>query len=80
MIIDGVEYVRADEKTEHPKERPEDWYIVRTYASGVFAGRLVEYNCGTTNGKLIDSRRLWYWSGAAALELVCVGNPGDNAE
>ena len=44
--------------------------IVRTYSAGVFAG-YVE----TRNGKEVmmrDTRRLWYWDGAASLSQLAV--------
>lgn len=44
--------------------------IARGYKSGVHAG----YLAGETNGRitLIDSRRIWYWSGAASLSEIAV--------
>ena len=45
-------------------------YIVRTYSAGVFYGKIK-----SRNGKevvMIDSRRLWYWNGAASLSELAV--------
>ncbi len=42
-----------------------DYFIVRTYSAGVFAG-----NIETENNKevtLKNARRLWFWDGAASL-------------
>jgi len=46
------------------------YVIVRTQNAGVFAGYLVS-NTDTT-ATLTDSRRLWYWSGAASLSQLAV--------
>jgi len=46
------------------------YVIVRTYSAGVFAGFLFR-----ENGKevvLKNSRRLWYWKGAASLSQLAV--------
>jgi len=54
-------------KRTKAKER---YVIVRTYSAGVFAGILV-----SEKGRevcLKDSRRLWYWSGAASLSQMAV--------
>jgi len=45
-----------------------DYVIVRTYSAGVFAGTLV-----SRKGKevaLKNSRRIWYWKGAASLSQL----------
>lgn len=46
------------------------YVIVRTYSAGVFAGELV-----SRKGQevvLKNSRRLWYWKGAASLSQLAV--------
>lgn len=46
------------------------YVIVRTYSAGVHAGTLI-----SRKGKevvLKDSRRLWYWDGAASLSELAV--------
>lgn len=46
------------------------YVIVRTYSAGVFAGTLE-----SRKGKecvLTNSRRLWYWQGAASLSQLAV--------
>ena len=65
--IDEVEYVRADLVS---KEVEKDYVVVRTYSAGVHAGELVE-----RKGKevyLKNSRRLWYWDGAASLSQLAM--------
>ena len=44
------------------------YYIVRTYSAGVFAGYIK-----SRKGKevvMTDARRIWYWSGAATLSQL----------
>ena len=46
------------------------YVIVRTYSAGVFAGYLV-----SKKGKEVElkqSRRLWYWKGAASLSQLAI--------
>jgi hypothetical protein len=46
------------------------YVIVRTYSAGVHAGTLE-----SRNGKevtLTNSRRIWYWSGAASLSQMAI--------
>ncbi len=54
----------AEEKDGMP------YVIVRTYSAGVFAGYLENRN--KKDVKMIDARRLWYWSGAASLSQLSV--------
>lgn len=54
------------------------YVIVRAQGAGVFAGELVERK--GTEVSLRNSRRLWYWSGAASLSELAVrgtSRPGD---
>jgi len=44
--------------------------IVRCQGAGVFLAQVVERK--GTEAKLKDSRRLWYWSGAASLSQLAV--------
>ena len=51
------------------------YVLVRTYSAGVFAGTLK-----SRNGKeieLINSRRIWYWSGAASLSQLAMEGTSD---
>ena len=48
----------------------EDYFIVRTYSAGVFAGEIV-----SREGKEVvmkNARRLWYWDGAASLSQLAM--------
>ena len=50
--------------------KKEKYVIVRTYSAGVHAGTLV-----SQKGKevvLMNTRRIWYWKGAASLSEMAV--------
>jgi len=46
------------------------YVIVRTHSAGCFAGELVSRSADGTQAELRESRRLWYWSGAASLSQL----------
>ena len=51
----------------------EQYYIVRSYKAGVFAG-----NIKTRDGSevtMTNVRRIWYWDGAASLSQLAVEGP-----
>ena len=52
-----------------------DYVIVRTANAGVHAGYLAEKN--GIEVLLKDSRRLWYWSGAASLSELAMHGVAD---
>ncbi len=68
VIINGKEFVRKDliEKAQGLDGMP--YKIVRTYSAGVFAGYVESRN--GQEAVLRQSRRLWYWDGAAALDQL----------
>ena len=62
IIVDGVEYVRAQDVTNAT--------LVRTYSAGVHFGEVV-----SQEGKVVvlkNARRLWSWKGAASLNQVAL--------
>ena len=67
--LDDVEYVRKDSVAVPAQQLDGMKYVVvRTYSAGVHAGYLE-----SKNGKevvLKQSRRLWYWDGAASLSQL----------
>ncbi len=70
IVINGVEYVRADSIPSVPAE-PFDgmpYCMVRTYSAGVFAG-YIESREGK-EATLRNARRIWYWDGAASLSQL----------
>lgn len=67
ITINGDVYVKKG--TVQP-ETNSGYSIVRCQGAGVFMAQIVERN--GTEAKLKDSRRLWYWSGAASLSQLAV--------
>lgn len=64
--IDGICYVKKDSQPE----LTEDYVIIRTYSAGVHAGYLVKQNGQEV--ELKNSRRIWYWDGAASLSQLAM--------
>ena len=64
ITIDGIDYIKKDTiKQKAEKVDGMECVMVRTYSAGVHFGYLKK-----REGKevtLINSRRVWYWSGAA---------------
>lgn len=46
--------------------------IIRTNRAGVFFGTLAEFDATNRIAALHDTRRLWYWNGAASLSQLAV--------
>jgi len=74
LMINNVEYVRKDQ-TQNMAEKVAglEFCIVRTYSAGVFAGYVKD-----RIGKeltLINSIRLWQWSGASLSQVSQEGCP-----
>ena len=71
MIIDDVEYVRADQQ-QKPAINTDGlpYVVVRSRDSGAHAGFLVREDGNTLT--LTESRRLWYWDGAATLSQIAI--------
>jgi hypothetical protein len=53
-------------------KKKEQYYIVRCYSAGVFMAQIVSRSKDGTQAKLKDSRRLWYWKGAASLSQLAI--------
>jgi hypothetical protein len=73
IIIDGVTYIPESEATSNVPSKSVKgmkYVICRTYSAGVHAGYLKE-SVGK-EATLINSRRLWFWSGAASLSQLAV--------
>ena len=82
MMIDDVKYVRED--SANTKLAPESlgmkYCVVRTYSAGVHIGYVSEFgDKHPQHAKLIDSRRLHYWNGAASLSQVAVDGVDDTS-
>lgn len=65
--INGVKYVK---KGAAPPDTNTGYFIVRCQGAGVFMAQVVELK--GTEAKLKDSRRLWYWAGAASLSQLAM--------
>lgn len=52
-----------------------DYVIVRTYSAGVHAGYLLRHEGKEV--ELRNSRRIWYWSGAATLNQLATEGTSD---
>ena len=73
--INGVVYVK---KTSVLEANDENYVVVRTQNAGVHAGFLKSEN--NTEVTLTNTRRLWYWKGAATLSQIAgqgISKPGD---
>ena len=71
IVIDNVIYVRKDSiKTEAVNKNGLKYVIIRTYSAGVHAGYLLKKDGNEVT--LIDSRRIWYWDGAASLSQLAM--------
>ena len=77
ITIDDVEYVRADSAPSLAKDVDGLRYVlIRSRDAGCHAGYLKEDN--ETCVVLLNSRRLWYWSGACSLsQLAMDGSEGE---
>lgn len=73
ITIDGITYVpKGSIAPSAPAQSVKGmkYCIIRTYSAGVFAGYVKE-----RKGKeavILNSRRLWYWKGAASLSQLAM--------
>jgi len=67
--INNVDYVRKDSVPD-VQETLKDYFIVRTYSAGVFAGNIVKRDGQEV--EMSNARRLWYWDGAASLSQLAL--------
>lgn len=75
MMIDDVKYVRADAVTKEADNVDGMQYcVIRAYGAGVFCGYVKEKKCELNgiNVDLVNSRRIYYWSGACSLSQLAV--------
>jgi hypothetical protein len=72
IVVDGITYVPQSEanKEKAVSFKGLKYVIVRTYSAGVFAGYLKKKT--GQNGILLNTRRLWYWDGAASLSQLAI--------
>lgn len=82
IIIDGIEYTPKGDAQLAKDVKGMKYCIIRTYSAGVFAAYVKDSSVGggTRTSILLNSRRLWKWSGAASLSQLAVDgvkSPGD---
>ncbi len=66
MIINGEKYIKESDINN----KVGNYAIIRTYSAGVHAGHIEQRDGKEV--KLINSRRIWYWKGAASLSQLAV--------
>ena len=64
--INEIEYIRKDSIPVIS----DDYFIVRTYSAGVFAGNITKREGQEV--EMSNARRLWYWDGAASLSQLAM--------
>jgi len=77
MVIDGVKYVRSDEKSNVNLKDGLTLCIVRTYSAGVFIAWVDYDSCDFFNCKLTDAIRIWKWAGAFTLSELAVNGTSE---
>jgi len=79
--VNGIDYVRADSISNlAPKTDDMNYCVVRTYSAGVHIGYVEEFGIKQPqHAKLINSRRLHYWNGAASLSQVAIDGVDDTS-
>ena len=50
-------------------------YIVRANGAGVLYGEITKFDNDHAVVEMKDARKIWYWSGAAAVEQLAVTGP-----
>lgn len=83
IVIKGITYVpKGQENKLASQVDGMDYVLIRTYSAGVHFGYLAkkESTLAGVEVKLINARRVYYWSGAASLSQMAmegVTNPND---
>lgn len=80
ISIDGVNYVREGDKPAKDLDGMK-YCVVRTYSAGVHIGYVKEFATKhqPQYARLINSRRLHQWSGAASLSQVAMDGVSVNS-
>lgn len=68
--IDDIEYIRKDSIPS--LNNNENYSIIRTQNAGVHAGYLQSTDIKNGSVVLKNSRRIWYWDGAASLSQLAL--------
>jgi len=71
IIVNGEKYIKASQVNQPPVQLDGKTYcIVRTYSAGVFAGYIDRKSVKDQCATIFNSRRIWYWEGAASLSQL----------
>lgn len=70
LTINGITYVPKSQVTQPASKDGLPYVVIRSRDSGCHAGYLKSKTGDSV--VLIDSRRLWYWSGAATLSQLAM--------
>ena len=83
MMIDDVKYILEDSIQNNNLAGELDgmkYCVVRTYSAGVHIGYVAEFGeKQPQHARLINSRRLHYWDGAASLSQVAMDGVNDSS-
>lgn len=81
IMIDDVKYIKADSvNTVAPEVDGMKYCVIRTYSAGVHIGYVSEFGVKhPQHCKLLKSRRLHYWTGAASLSQVAIDGVGSES-
>jgi hypothetical protein len=71
ISINGISYIPKD-SIQEPAVKVDnmEYCIVRTYSAGVFIGYIQSRK--DKEVKMLQARRIWYWSGAASLSQLAI--------
>ena len=79
LMINEVKYIRADQPRLAAEVDGLKYCVLRTYSAGVHIGYLAEFGKKhPQHAKLLRSRRLHYWEGAASLSQVALDGVDPN--
>ncbi len=70
--INGRAYVAKDSIAPNEIKTVKDAVLVRCESAGVFYGTIAMHDLSSATAKLLNARRVWYWSGAASLSQLAV--------
>jgi hypothetical protein len=70
VFIGGIEYVPKSSNQLAEELNGMPYVMVRTYSAGVHFGYLAERENKIV--RLLQTRRVWYWSGAASLSQLAL--------
>lgn len=66
IVIDGIRYVKEED------QKPTGYVVIRSRDAGVFCGYLVSESEDSSVVELKQSRRIYYWDGAATLSQLAL--------